>query len=149
MGPKKEFPHNFDIDISPFHDLMKRMDSFFNDSFKLMDSHFKLRPFWVDMYESGNNIIVEADLVNYHKDQINLEIIGNQLLIQVEDNSIIEEKNDQTKHYLKEQSHGRIERVITLPFAIPEKETTAKFINGTLKVTIPKKDPYRKYIDID
>lgn len=149
MRPRKNFfPNGFDIDMAPFQDFVKRMDAFFNDSFKHLNPHLNLRTFRVNTSETKKNVIVEAELPGYTRDQIKLEIMGNQLRIAVEDKAIYEETNDELQYQKKSQSLKQIERIVTLPFSISEKDTKAKLENGILKVIIPKKEIDRKYIDI-
>jgi len=144
---KAHYPDNFNIDFTPLQDLMQRMDSLFNRSFKQMNSHLSLNNFWVNTYETDSDVIVEAELPGYRKEQIKLEIIGNRIRIFVEDN-ILEEK-DHSSFQSRKQFFQRKERYVTLPFEIPEKETNAAFHNELLKITIPKKNSKRKYIEID
>lgn len=149
-SPKRKnayYPDNFNLDFTPLRDLMERMDSLFNRSFKHMNSHLNLNNFWVNTYETDTNVLVEAELPGYRKEQVKLEIIGNRLRIYAEDNNMEEITTDSFQS--RKQMVQRKERYVTLPFEIPEKETTASFQNGLLKVTIPKKNSKRKYIDID
>lgn len=134
---------------SSFDGLMKGMDSFLNDSFKNFNSLFSRKSFDVDMYESKSNVVIQAKLPGVKRDQIELEIVGNQVRIAVQDAEIYEEINDGTKHQYKEQSQQRMERFITLPFTISEKETTAAYNDGILKITTPINNASRKFIDID
>lgn len=142
---KRNRPGRFDIDMSPFRDLMNEMDTFFNQSFKQMNPVFNFRPFWVDVNERDSEVIVTAELPGFKRDEIELEMIGNQLRIAAQGGSTHEEPNSHNKS----QSFQRMERTITLPFPIPEKETKASFHDGLLKVTAPKKDSDRKYLEID
>ncbi|WP_164217166.1 Hsp20/alpha crystallin family protein [Virgibacillus sp. YIM 98842] len=134
---------------SGFHDLFNHMDSFLNESIRNFDSFFNLKSFDVNMYETNEDIIVEAYLPGIKRDQIELEIIGNRLRIAAEDMTILEEKNDKTKYNDRRQSFQKTERLITLPFHVSEKETKASFHKDTLKVSIPKRNSGRKFIDID
>ncbi|SHG94410.1 MULTISPECIES: Hsp20/alpha crystallin family protein [Virgibacillus] len=121
----------------PFQGIMEQMDAFFNESAKNFNSLIK-RPLAVRTRETEDNVIVEAELPGYRRDQIQLEIFGNQLRIFVEDHSNTDEEG---------YSH-QSERTVTLPFAISEKETEAKLNNGILQVTIPKNNSSRKFISI-
>lgn len=139
----------FDIDMSPIRDLAREMDSFFNRSFKQMNSIFNIRPFWVNVEEREADFIVTAELPGHKRDQILIETFGNRLRIAVQDRNIVEERDDKQKYYKSHQSYRKMERTITLPFEIPEKETEASFKDGLLKLTIPKQNSKRKYIEID
>ncbi|GAB3792316.1 Hsp20/alpha crystallin family protein [Virgibacillus kimchii] len=134
---------------SGFQDIFNHMDSFLNESIRNFDSFFNLKSFDVNMYETDMDIIVEAYLPGIKKDQIELEIIGNRLRIAAEDMTILEEKNDKTKYNDRRQSFQKTERLITLPFHVSEKDTKASFHKDTLKITIPKRNSGRKFIDID
>ncbi|MCC2248486.1 Hsp20/alpha crystallin family protein [Virgibacillus sp. AGTR] len=128
------------VERNPFHGLMEQMDTFFNESAKNFNSLVK-RPLNVHTYETKSNVIVEAELPGYKRDQIQLEIIGNQLRIAVEEFS----SNEQERSYRGQ----RAERTITIPFTISEKETKADLNNGILQITIPKKNSSRRFIDIN
>ncbi|WP_240510092.1 Hsp20/alpha crystallin family protein [Virgibacillus profundi] len=140
---KGKFPDGFDIDMRPLHDFVKKMDSFFNESFKQMNSQFHLKSIWVDVEETDSDIIVKAELPGYKRDQIHIEIIGNRLRISVK--GMDNEKYSNSKR----QSFEQKEKVVTVPFIIPEEETSASFQDGILKIFIPKKNSNRKYIDIE
>lgn len=138
---KDDFHKRFDM--SPFQDLMKTMDSFFNQSLT------QLRPFRIDLYETDSEVIVEAEMPGYSRDQIQLEIIGNQLQIEAENSVVREMKNEQTKYHNKEKSSQRVKRVVSLPVAVSEQDTTASLADGILKVTMPKSKRGRNLIVID
>lgn len=139
----------FDIDLTPIRNAAREMDSFFNHSFKQMNSIFNLRPFWIDVEETDSDYIVRAELPGYKRDQIIIEVLGNRLRIAVEETNIVDEKDDKQKIYNRRQSHQKMERFVTLPFEIPEQETKASFAEGLLKLVIPKQNSQRKYIDIE
>ncbi|WP_240508072.1 Hsp20/alpha crystallin family protein [Virgibacillus indicus] len=150
MGANKgKFPDGFDIDMRPLHDFMKKMDSFFNESFKQINSHFHLKSIWTDVEETDSDIIVKVELPGYKRDQIHIEIIGNRLRISVEGMEKLEAKNNEKDYYSKSQSVERKEKIVTVPFIIPEKETSASFKDGLLKIIIPKKNSNRKYINLE
>ncbi|KKE80209.1 Hsp20/alpha crystallin family protein [Bacilli bacterium] len=146
---KGNFPDGFDLDMAPVRNFVRRLDSVFNESFKHLQKNFNLNSFPIDVKETNSEIIVHAELPGYSRDQVKLEITGNQLRIIVEDRRSFSEKDEQNSSYRHEESFQHKERVIAVPFEIPEKETKASFKNGLLKVIIPKKNSKRKFINID
>lgn len=146
---RRNFPDGFDIDMRPLHDFMKKMDDLFQDSFKHLNNKFHLKSFWLETEETETEVIVKAELPGYSREQIEIEMIGNMLRISVEDKSTIEGNDESNQYYSKQESFQRKERVVTVPFAIPEKETKASFHNGLLKVVIPKNKADGKYLDIE
>ncbi|MGM8365832.1 Hsp20/alpha crystallin family protein [Virgibacillus sp. W0181] len=132
----------------PFHDLMSRMDSFFQGSFRNFNTFWNPENFKVNMHETKDNMIVEAVLPGYKRDQVEIEILGSQLRITVEDNASMEVVNEQ-HYYKQEQSFRKAERIVSLPFPISKKDTKAAFHNGILKITIPKNNESRTFVDIE
>lgn len=105
MGTNKgKLPDRFDIDMRPLNDFMKKMDSFFNESFKQINSHFHLKSIWADVEETDSDIIVKAELPGYKRDQIHIEIIGNRLRISVDEMAKQEAKDNEKDYYNKSQS---------------------------------------------
>jgi len=125
------------------------MDSFFDESFKHFNSFFDQIAFDVDMYETKTDVVIEAELPGYKRDQIQLEIIDNQVRIAVEDTKLVEEKNEQRMYRNIERSFHRIERLVSLPFTISEKNTRASYKDGILRITTPRRETSRRFIDID
>jgi HSP20 family protein len=136
--------NKFDIDFSPLRDFMQNMDRFFNQSFKHINSHLNWNPLLVETYETDKEVIIKAELPGYSPEDIQLEIISNRLRIVVDDHQIIENDVEQSKQEYRQKR----ERVVSLPFVIPEKETKASFHNGLLKIAVPKKNSKRKFLDI-
>lgn len=128
---------------SAFNDIMGNMDSFLNNSAKNFNSIFNQKTFKVNMHETKSDVVVEAILPGYKRNQIQLGIIGNQFRITVEDTTIQEEKSD------KEQSSQKIERLISLPFTISKNETRATYNDGILRISTPNKKSNATIIDID
>src|SRR5699024_1092588 len=146
---RKNERQRFDLDMSPFRDLMEQMDSFFNQSFKQMDSFFKFRPFRVHVDENESEIIVHAELPGIEREQIKLEIINNHLRIAAEKTAQLEAIHDVTKDKTKEQSFQRAERWVTLPYPVPKEDITATYNDNVLQIILPKQNKQRNVIDID
>lgn len=95
----------------------------------------------VDVFESGGNIVVKADLPGLTKDDITVRLIDNTLEISGEKKT--EEKVD-TRDYLKlERGYGRFSRTLRLPEGLDAGHVTAKFSEGVLEVSIPKMEDKR------
>ncbi|BAC14650.1 class I heat shock protein (low molecular weight) [Oceanobacillus iheyensis HTE831] len=143
---KKLLPENWDIDFKPLHQFMDRMDSLFNHSFKQINGHV-FHPFFVETVETDQAMIIKAELPGYTREQIELELIGNRIKIVAE--SSISDELQSDSFSKKESSIEKKERIITIPFNIPKKETTANLENGILIITVPKLNTNRHYLDIE
>lgn len=116
----------------PFQDL----DKFFED--------LQLVPFFrngtdlaADVYEEGNNIIVEMQIPGIDADNINISVQDDYLRV----GGVREEKKEVEKkhYYTKEIRRGSFERLIALPAPVIADQARAEFKDGTLKISLPKK----------
>lgn len=90
----------------------------------------------VDVYEKDNKLIIEAEIPGAKKEDVEVKIKDNAVVIKGEVKKEEEEK-DKT-YYRSERFYGVFERVIPLPVEVKAEEAKASFENGVLKVEIPK-----------
>ncbi len=103
-----------------------------------------------DIYEKDNSYNIELDIPGYDKKDINIECDNGILTISAEKNNETNEEDENKKYIRKERVYGKISR--TFNFSdINEEAIKAEFINGILKITIPKieKTETKKIISID
>ncbi|WP_029520481.1 Hsp20/alpha crystallin family protein [Persephonella sp. IF05-L8] len=90
----------------------------------------------VDVYEKDNKLIIEAEIPGAKKEDVEVKIKDNAVVIKGEVKREEEEK-DKT-YYRTERFYGVFERVIPLPVEVKAEEAKASFDNGVLKIEIPK-----------
>lgn len=89
-----------------------------------------------DVYEEGNNVIVEMNVAGIEPDKVDITVEGDHLRV-----SGSREEKKETKdrdYYVKEIRHGSFERILHLPTQVNRKETKAEVQDGVLKITLPK-----------
>lgn len=128
------------FDAKPIQNVMKQLDSFFNESRTRFRSLVDDREFRVSTNETDRGYEIRAQLPGYSRDQIELQAIGNQLHISARNETLSLDQN---------HSRNALKRVITLPFLISEKDIKASHRNGLLTVLIPKKKINPHQIDIE
>ncbi|GIO24521.1 Hsp20/alpha crystallin family protein [Oceanobacillus sp. J11TS1] len=143
---RKVFPENWEIDFTPLQQFVDRMDNLFTRSFKSFQGQI-LNDFPVETIEKEDSIEVKAEVPGYRRQDIQIEIIGNRIKITLDKEESISLDTD-TESISKKSIH-RKERMITLPFNIPNNSTTATLENGILIINIPKQDIINHFIDID
>ena len=90
----------------------------------------------VDVTESDDQLMVEAELPGVPEDAIEISLRDNVLCIKGEKKS---EREDTNKDYhVLERSYGMFERMISLPFDPSDAEPDATFRDGVLHITIAK-----------
>jgi len=115
------------------------VDSFFEDFFNepFFPAFVSDRQMKVDIREDEKNYILEAELPGVNKEDINLEIEENLLTISVDHN---EEVDEERQNYIRrERYRSSMVRSFAVDNIIPE-QATAKFENGVLTITLPKKE---------
>ena len=129
-------------------DLMPRNFSFDDifDNFLTDKSYSNMK---CDIYEKGGDYHIEMDIPGFNKEEISVETKDGYLTIKAEKkNEETEEDND--KNYIRrERTYGKYERSFYLG-DLDEDKIDAKFENGMLKITVPKKEEVdtKKVIEI-
>lgn len=102
----------------------------------------------VDVYDSKDDIIVKADIPGLEKEDID---------VTVEDNTVTirgEKKNEQearTEEFVRsERFYGSFYRALQLPAHVDAGKAKASYKNGTLELTLPKREEAKpKQINVD
>ena len=103
-----------------------------------------------DIYESNGNYNIEMDIPGYNKEDITIECEDGILTISAEKNNESEEKDENKKYIRRERVYGKVSR--TFNFSdIDEEGISAEFVNGILKVMVPKttKKETKRVIEIN
>ncbi|CAG8632584.1 7974_t:CDS:2 [Cetraspora pellucida] len=97
------------------------------------------RTSWVpplDVHENEKEFVVNAELPGVTKEQINLDVRENALVISGETKK--DEKYKEGNTHIQERRYGSFTRSITLPRNIKTSDITAKFEHGILEINLPK-----------
>lgn len=89
-----------------------------------------------ELCEEKSNYVMKFDMPGVKKEDVKIEIEGNQLTVSAERKE--EKKSEDKKRRYSEVSYGSYRRSFTLPSPIDDKKADAKFENGVLTVTVPK-----------
>lgn len=108
--------------------------NFFNDDFfSMMDNIHE--SFKVDLKETDDNYMVEADLPGVNKDAIDIEYFDNQLTISAKRDEAIEDKRE--NYVRRERHYGKFTRSFYLD-NVDENRIDASFNDGVLRIILPK-----------
>ena len=89
----------------------------------------------VEVLEREGQLVVRADLPGLTKDDINIEVTDDALLIRGERKS--EREENEEGYYRTERSYGSFYRQIPLPEGASAENANATFRNGVLEITMP------------
>ena len=121
----------------------------FEDSFDDLVKGFFLRPMRyeqpqepvrlkIDVKEDDKSYTVNAELPGVKKEEIQVSIDGNQVAIGAEVRRQKEEKQGE-KVLRTERHYGKVYRAFALPQDVDQERAEAKYENGVLELTLPKK----------
>ncbi len=90
----------------------------------------------VDLYETDDAFILEADLPGVKSEDVKVEIDNKDLVLQGW--RVLEKKTGRGEFHTMERSSGHFMRRIKLPESVDQEAIDAEFRDGVLRVTIPK-----------
>jgi len=103
---------------------------------RIMESKAKmLMP--LEVYETPTELVVKVELPGVKKEDVDITIRDNYLVIRAEKK---EEKEEEKQHvHVVERVYGTFERVIPLPADVDTDNAKASFKDGVLEIRFPKK----------
>lgn len=112
---------------------------YLDDIFEDLGRMPKVNDMKCDIYESEGNYNIELDIPGYEKKDITIECEDGRLTITAEKNNEVNEENENKKYIRRERFYGKVSR--TFNFSdIDEESIKAEFVNGSLKVIVPKSE---------
>lgn len=107
-----------------------------------------------DIAETDNAYEVTMNLPGFKKEDVKGELKDGYLVVSAATNTSSDEKDSQGRYIRRERYSGSCSRSFYVGEDITQDEIKAKFEDGTLKLTIPKKEPApaineSKYIAIE
>lgn len=135
---------------NPFRDMDEFEKRFFASPFGFFENGV-LDEFKTDVKDEGDRYELEADLPGLDKKDIHLDVNGDTLTVSAERHSEHEEKDKKGKYVRCERSYGTYSREFDVS-GVNTEGIKAKYENGVLKLTMPKKAdtlPETKRLEIE
>ena len=119
--------------------LEKRIDDMFqaiNPMFTLSERYWKPQ---MDIYETGEEIIVRAEIAGVDKEELEVEISSR--AVKIYGNRPQPSGDNNATYRLAEIQYGRFERILFLPAPIDPEIVSAAYHNGLLEIRLAKQPP--------
>ena len=131
--------------FDPFNELFRfepfrEVEPFFPKRLRRMFEDMGEPTIKLDVSEDDKAYHVKAELPGVKKEDIAVEVEGNQVSLSAEVKREKEEKKDE-KVVHSERYYGKQFRSFTLARPIDRKNAAAKFADGVLELTLPKEGP--------
>jgi len=132
-------PKRWDDSFVGFHREMNNLFSeFFRDFYDMEPGNMQLS---VDVQESDKDVQVTVDLPGVDEKDIELSLEKDSLTIKGEKKHE-SEKKDGNFHRI-ERSYGSFQRTVVLPCEVEDEKAEAKYKNGVLYISMPKRKEAR------
>ncbi len=92
----------------------------------------------VDVYQKGDDVIVEMEVPGIKKDDIDISVENDVLTVSARKREKKEVKKED--YYHKEIREGSFSRSVILPMKVKGEEAEAEIKNGVLRIVLPKAD---------
>lgn len=122
---------------NPFDELFKE----FNKGFWVKPVAFPAETaveMKIDVKEDDKAYTIRAEIPGVKKDDIKVDVEGNQVSVRAEIKQEKEEKKGEKVVY-SERAYGMASRSFTLPSEVDAKDAKAEYKDGLLSLTLPKK----------
>ncbi len=125
--------------FDPFLDMDDMFNQFMMRPLSLLREGVEMEPqIRMDVKESDGKYLVNAEIPGVNKDDIHVTVDGNRVSISAE---VKQEKDvkEGERVIRSERSYGRASRSFTLADEVEQDKIQAKYNNGVLELTLPKK----------
>lgn len=133
--------------------LQREMNRAFDGFFRgdLLDRNSYFSEGWspaVDISESSDSYTIYAELPGIKKEDVKIIMNGNLITLRGEKKNESEKKGNMFSRI--ERSYGVFERSFTLPLTVKSDAVEARYNDGILTITLPKKEESKeKVIDVN
>ncbi len=133
--------------------IQEKMNQLFEDTFSRTRGRDEAlgKGMWtpaVDIFETEEAGVVKAEIPGVERDQISVEIKDGILTLHGE-RKFEKEVKEENYHRI-ERAYGTFHRSFSLPSSVEQDKISAKFNQGVLEVTLPKKERAKpKQIKVD
>ena len=93
-----------------------------------------------DVKETNNGYELNIDLPGYKKEDVKAELKDGYLTVHAETKSKKDEKDEGGKYLRRERYYGSCNRSFYVGEAVTDEDIKARFEDGILKITFPKKE---------
>jgi len=130
--------------LKELEDMRKDMDRLFDEFTKPS----RRRRIWpkseglvnpsMDLYNRENDIVVRIELPGVKREDIDLTITKDTLIVKGEVKR--EEEVKEEDYFISERTYGNFSRTVQLPFDVENEKAQASMNNGVLEIVIPKRE---------
>jgi HSP20 family protein len=113
-------------------------EDFFEDLFSNPIGTLAASAYSLDMYETDDHVIVELEAPNFNPEDVEISIENETLVVSGTVEKEEKEEDQKKKYYYQEINRSAFKRAVKLPVRVKPEEAEATFVNGIIKIAMPK-----------
>jgi len=144
--------------LAAFKDLENRVENMFHNMWRSPFHHEQLPDTFsfsslskmpkIDVVDRDKEVFVKAELPGFDKDDLDISIANNQLVIKAK--TCKEEKEEKGDYLKQEIRKSEVYRSVLLPAEVEDKNIKTSYKRGVLELTLPKQEKsQRKQIKVE
>lgn len=119
-------------------DIFQQFESLLQPFTGRTDSGIFANPYPVDLYEDGDNVVLEMAVPGLKPDQLDISLEGRQLTIRGTLPEIDEAEGNGRRYWSRGIMRGEFQRTVTIPAGVDPERINARVDQGLLVLTMPK-----------
>ncbi len=119
--------------FSDFNRMQNELESIFN----AVSSKSPELDFGLDVWDSGDQLVITAELPGVEAENITTTVDANHLIIEADRKDIFED-SENGNYLRRERKIGKSVRSFRLPYDVENNKISAEYKHGVLTVTLPK-----------
>jgi HSP20 family protein len=135
------FDDIFDQFRRSFDDLVAPYYPFSRIGISTPLSQLPIRSSVVDFIDEGDHYLISAELPGFTKDQVDVKISKDGLVIRAEQQQTHNEQKNGKTYLHRERAYSAFERVIEFPEEVMPQKVEGTMKDGVLQLIVPKKEP--------
>ncbi|MEJ5229410.1 MAG: Hsp20/alpha crystallin family protein [Pseudothermotoga sp.] len=135
--------------MKPFRELQREIDRIFEDFFTPMTRRSTVYSYLpdIDVYETNDSVVIEVEVPGMDKKDFEVKVEDG--LLRISGEKKLEREKGDRNYRVVERCYGKFERTLTLPEYVEADKVKAKYEDGVLTITLPKKeDKKAKVVDV-
>ncbi|HOJ88328.1 MAG TPA: Hsp20/alpha crystallin family protein [Pseudothermotoga sp.] len=135
--------------MKPFREIQREIDRIFEDFFTPMTRRSTVYSYLpdIDVYETDDSVVIEVEAPGMDKKDFDVKVEDG--ILRISGEKKLEREKENRNYKVVERCYGKFERALSLPDYVESEKIKAKYENGVLTISLPKReDKKAKVVDV-
>lgn len=135
--------------MKPFRELQREIDRIFEDFFTPVTRRGTFYSYLpdTDVYETDDSVVVEVEVPGMDKKDFEVKVEDG--ILRITGEKKLEREKENRNYKMVERCYGKFQRTLALPDYVDPEKIKAKYENGVLTISLPKREEKKaKVVDV-